>query len=91
MIVIDEKDIEKTENKFGITFDESRKEAIKNIETADIIACAGSGKTTMMCAKIDILTKKQPFNNNKGIAVLSLTNVAIEQIRSCLLYTSRCV
>ena len=31
MIVIDEKDIEKTENKFGITFDESRKEAIKNI------------------------------------------------------------
>ena len=84
MIVIDEKDIEKTENKFGITFDESRKEAIKNIETADIIACAGSGKTTMMCAKIDILTKKQPFNNNKGIAVLSLTNVAIEQIRSKL-------
>lgn len=80
-MVITDEDIRKVEEKFKISFDEERKKAIKNLETLDIVACAGSGKTTMMCSKIDILTNKQPFMYNKGIAVLSLTNVAIEQVR----------
>lgn len=84
MIKINERDIENVENKFNLTFDEERRTAILNLKTTDIVACAGSGKTTMMCAKIDILTNKQPFSNNKGIAVLSLTNVAIEQIKNKL-------
>ena len=84
MIKINERDIENVENKFNLTFDEERRTAILNLKTTDIVACAGSGKTTMMCAKIDILTNKQPFPNNKGIAVLSLTNVAIEQIKNKL-------
>ena len=80
MIITDD-DIGRVEKKFKISFDEERKRAIKNLETVDIVACAGSGKTTLMCSKIDILTSKQPFEGNKGVAVLSLTNVAIEQIR----------
>ena len=84
MIKINERDIANVENKFNLTFDEERRKAIKNLKTTDIVACAGRRKTTMMCAKIDILTNKQPFSNNKGIAVLSLTNVAIEQIKNKL-------
>lgn len=84
MMIITDADIEKVEEKLNLSFDEKRKNAIKNLETIDIVACAGSGKTTMMCSKIDILTSKQPFEGNKGIAVLSLTNVAIDQIRSRL-------
>lgn len=84
MMIITDADIEKVEEKLNLSFDEKRKNAIKNLETIDIVACAGSGKTTMMCSKIDILTSKQPFEENKGIAVLSLTNVAIDQIRSRL-------
>lgn len=80
MLITDE-DIEKVEKKLKISFDKERRNAIKNLETVDIVACAGSGKTTMMCSKIDILTSKQPFACNRGIAVLSLTNVAIEQIK----------
>ena len=84
MMIITDADIEKVEEKLNLSFDEKRKNAIKNLENIDIVACAGSGKTTMMCSKIDILTSKQPFEGNKGIAVLSLTNVAIDQIRSRL-------
>lgn len=84
MVIIEDRDIDNEEKTLGIKFDKSRRNALKQMNNIDIIACAGSGKTTLMCAKIDILTKKQPFENKKGIAVLSLTNVAIEQIREKL-------
>ena len=80
-MLITDNDIERVEKSFKISFDDERKNAIKSLDTIDIVACAGSGKTTLMCSKIDILTNKQTFECNKGIAVLSLTNVAIEQIR----------
>lgn len=84
MIKIEDDDIKGIEEKFKVKFDKERKIAIKNLSDTDFVACAGSGKTTMMCAKIDILTNKQPIIGNKGIAVLSLTNVAIEQIKDKL-------
>ena len=84
MIKIEDDDIKNIEEKFKVKFDKERKIAIKNLGDTDFVACAGSGKTTMMCAKIDILTNKQPIIGNKGIVVLSLTNVAIEQIKDKL-------
>ena len=83
MIEISDEDIAKNEEKFDVMFDDNRRNVLKNMNSIDIVACAGSGKTTLMCSKIDLLTQKQ-YYNSKGIIVLSLTNVAIEQIRKKL-------
>ena len=84
-IIITDADIDIIENKLlkqKGKFDLERRNAIKCTDNVDIIACAGSGKTTLMCAKIDILTKKLlQTKSKKGIAVLSLTNVAIDEIK----------
>lgn len=84
-IIITDADIDIIENKLlkdKGKFDLERRNAIKCTDNVDIIACAGSGKTTLMCAKIDILTKKLlQTKSKKGIAVLSLTNVAVDEIK----------
>lgn len=49
----------------------------------DVQACPGSGKTTVLVAKLAILSKKWPYNH-KGICVLSHTNVAREEIEERL-------
>ena len=42
------------------------------------------GKTTTLLAKLIILAKKMPFPDNKGICVLTHTNVAINEIKDKL-------
>lgn len=63
----------------GITFDNRRRDIIKNMNTTDIQAFPGSGKTTVLVAKLAILAKKWPFSN-RGICVLSHTNAARDEI-----------
>ena len=65
-------------------FSEEAKSAIKELNSCDILACPGAGKTTMLISKIDILANKIPFINNRGMCVLSHTNVAIDEIKSKL-------
>jgi len=60
-------------------FDTPRREYLKCRTTADLSACPGSGKTTLIVAKLAILARKWP-HRTKGICVLSHTNVAREQI-----------
>lgn len=60
-------------------FDEPRREFLKRRSTVDLSACPGSGKTTLIVAKLAILARKWP-HRTKGICVLSHTNVAREQI-----------
>jgi superfamily I DNA/RNA helicase len=48
--------------------------------TIDVSACPGSGKTTLIVAKLAILARKWP-HRTKGICVLSHTNVAREEIQ----------
>lgn len=67
----------------NIEFDDSRKTVIKNLESIDVQAFPGSGKTTTLVAKLAILAKKWPFPN-AGICVLSHTNVAREEIEDKL-------
>lgn len=50
----------------------------------DVNACPGSGKTTVLLAKLIILSRKMPLNNGQGICVLTHTNVAIDEIKSKL-------
>ena len=67
----------------SIEFDEERLIALKTLESLDINACPGSGKTTLLVAKLAILANKWPYSN-KGICVLSHTNVAREEIQDKL-------
>jgi hypothetical protein len=54
------------------------------LESKDVIACPGSGKTTALVAKLYILTKFMPFEDGSGICVLTHTNVAIDLIKEKL-------
>lgn len=65
----------------GQRFDEERRTFIKCLESRDVVACPGSGKTTALLAKILILSKKMPFEDGRGICVLTHTNVAINEIK----------
>lgn len=64
-----------------LEFDEVRREALTSWH--DIQACPGSGKTTLIAAKLMILAKKWNVKN-QGICVLTHTNVACDEIRSRL-------
>lgn len=65
----------------GEHFDEEQKAVISCLETKDMLACPGSGKTTTLLAKLLILARQMPLENNRGICVLTHTNVAIDGIR----------
>lgn len=66
-------------------FNPERRTFIKCIGSRDVNACAGSGKTTALIAKLMILDKYfMPFSQNKGICVLTHTNVAIDEIKKKL-------
>ena len=83
-IAINNNDIDEVEKLLGnVTFDDTRRSVIKNMDTVDIQAFPGSGKTTILIAKLAILAKKWTYAN-KGICVLSHTNVAREEIENRL-------
>lgn len=65
-------------------FDEERRAFIKDLSTLDLQAVPGSGKTTALLAKLLLLTKKMPFENNSGILLISHTNAAIDEIKNKL-------
>ena len=73
---------------FGKTnvFDyEERIPIIENFNNSfDVNACPGSGKTTVLLAKLIILSRKMPLDNGQGICVLTHTNVAIDEIKNKL-------
>lgn len=66
-----------------IRFDSDRITVLKNLDSVDIQAFPGSGKTTILVAKLAILAKKWSYAN-AGICVLSHTNVAREEIQERL-------
>jgi hypothetical protein len=65
-------------------FDEEKLAILKCNTTTDVKACPGSGKTTTLLTKLVILANRMPLPNNKGICVLTHTNVAIDEIKSKL-------
>lgn len=84
MINISDEDIiyaEKVLLKNNQHFDEERRVFIKNLETIDLQAVPGSGKTTALLAKLLILEKYMPLSSNNGVLVISHTNAAVDEIR----------
>ena len=61
-----------------------RIDVIKSLESININACPGSGKTTALLAKLIILANRMPFEDKRGICVLTHTNVAIDLIKEKL-------
>ena len=53
-------------------------------ESKDILACPGSGKTTVLLAKLKLLSDRLPFPDGRGICVLSHTNVAVNELKNKL-------
>jgi len=68
----------------GELFDAERRAFIVNMETVDLLAVPGSGKTTALLAKLYCMAKQMPFEPNRGILVLSHTNHAIQEIEKVL-------
>ena len=80
-INIAEKILLPSSQSFG-TEEGERVQIIKDISNScHVVACPGSGKTTVLLAKLLILAERMPFENNQGICVLTHTNVAIDEIK----------
>lgn len=84
---ISDQDIEATEKLLlpeGAHFPEDARNVIRCWHSVDVTACPGSGKTTVLLAKLKLLVDRMPLENGAGICVLSHTNVAVDEIRKRL-------
>lgn len=68
----------------GCHFAEDAKSVIDCWESVDVLACPGSGKTTVLMAKLQHLADKMPLPQGRGICILSHTNVAVDEIKKRL-------
>lgn len=68
----------------GAHFPEDARKVICCWHSTDVAACPGSGKTTVLLAKLKLLADRMPFENGAGICVLSHTNVAVDEIKKRL-------
>lgn len=65
-------------------FPDDAREVVRCWHSTDIAACPGSGKTTVLLAKLKLLADRMPLENGAGICVLSHTNVAVNEIKNRL-------
>ena len=65
-------------------FDDDQKKVLLSNSSSNVVACPGSGKTTVLIAKIAILLKKSNLNSEKGICIITHTNVGVEEIKTRL-------
>lgn len=78
--LISREDITALAHNEGWSFDdEERISILESMHSIDVQACPGSGKTTLIAAKLILLAKKWPLSG-QGICVLSHTNVAKDEI-----------
>ncbi len=68
----------------GMFFNTERQDFIRYLETVDLQAVPGSGKTTAILAKLLIFEKYLPFDDGSGILIISHTNAAINEIKKII-------
>ncbi len=61
-------------------FDQHQITVLQNLDELDVEACPGSGKTTVLVAKLALLSRYWT-SKTQGICVLSMTNAAREEIQ----------
>lgn len=84
---ITESEIQKVERLLlphGCHFADDALQVIRCWDSVDVSACPGSGKTTVLLAKLKLIADRMPIKNGAGICVLSHTNVAINEIKKKL-------
>lgn len=87
MVQIKDEHIKRAQDIFidGNSFDDiERIPFIKNLDTCDLLAVPGSGKTTALMAKLYCMVQNMPFEDSSGILVLAHTNQAVEEIEKKL-------
>lgn len=77
--LIKREDIDQLSQSEGLSFDDDRIAILESMQSIDVQACPGSGKTTLIAAKLMLLAKKWSLSG-QGICVLSHTNVAKDEI-----------
>ncbi len=65
-------------------FSEQQKNVIISEKSANVVAGPGSGKTTVLIAKIAYILKQMKKQDSKGICIITHTNVAVAEIREKL-------
>lgn len=78
------KDVEKILLPSSCYFPEDAINVIRCWKSSEIVACPGSGKTTVLLAKLKMLADRMPFSDGTGVCVLSHTNVAVSEIKTKL-------
>ena len=68
----------------GCHFAADARAVINCWDGANVLACPGSGKTTVLLAKLKILADCMPLVGGRGICILSHTNVAVDEIKKRL-------
>ena len=90
-LTITDRDIDSLADIFGFGFDAETREVIRRLDSFDVQACPGSGKTTALVAKLLLVARQLPLPMGEAICVLAHTNVAVDEIRrraaeSCRLF-----
>lgn len=65
-------------------FADDARNVINCWESNDILACPGSGKTTVLIAKLKLIADELPLKDGRGVCVLSHTNVAVNELKAKL-------
>lgn len=68
----------------GCHLDPERVQFINKLESGDLLAVPGSGKTTVLRAKLYCMAKELPMKDGRGILALSHTNVAVDELKKML-------
>ena len=68
----------------GCRFADDARNVINSWDSNDILACPGSGKTTVLIAKLKLIADKSPLKDGRGVCVLSHTNVAVSELKAKL-------
>lgn len=68
----------------GRCFANDARNVINSWNSNDILACPGSGKTTVLIAKLKLIADKSPLKDGRGVCVLSHTNVAVSELKAKL-------
>lgn len=72
----------------GCHFDDERKAFINRLDSGDLLAVPGSGKTTALRAKLYCMAQNLPLKDERGILAISHTNVAVDELK--LMLQSHC-
>ncbi|WP_456363385.1 UvrD-helicase domain-containing protein [Priestia aryabhattai] len=78
------REIEQSLLPINCEFSKQQKRVIVSEKSANIVAGPGSGKTTVLIAKIALILKQMNKKNRKGVCIITHTNVAVEEIRTKL-------